>query len=545
MRISPHQLDILLLLAGAFLIFHNFHSTYATLTVTESGQNFLAIDVPRFGKGHAPWPDPYAARLIQLTVDEHCELTMEGLHPYNLTSSSVSGNLDRVAALVTPTVKCPFAHKILRANRNPTNVASQAILAAMDTLILMSYYNASIYTGGFNEDTTNYLAEFQPFDPAYLMMLGTDQTMALIGLLGASNTTAGLPVTLVHESSPWDRFYGSPPYLALRWSFLSINLVGAVFVAYHTIILILEERIVWKTRYIYRLPSCIFLLLHLAFHMACPLENIFTRPTSIIYLFGILFEYFAYILLIMQWTRVVYTIYHWRIMRAFFYFSIFEASMMFLMTVLLSYQVYGSVSQLFVDILWILQVIVIPTGSSIQFIGLAISAVLITRSQWGTSKAGSETMSFVKLTYFCTLSSIGWLLVAAILLLTGTVWSVPGINSYIVRSVCMHISSLLTASAIFWTLAVSAQVKRHNGTLATRTLELHTAGGRGGPGFVAGDPPTLSPVHLEPPSEPVPMYVLDSCDEDHDRADSVNEKQDRHYLSQVQFPIESDPAPRI
>ncbi|KAJ1926996.1 hypothetical protein IWQ60_003335 [Tieghemiomyces parasiticus] len=489
--------------------------THAALTLTSTNETIVAYNLPLFGRGTPPPDIPYPARLIQVSLDDRCELTMDGQLRYDLATNAT----DRIVAIVNPTPECPRVLFILQANQSPVRATARALVASVETFLFPSFFDSDVEVGGLNEPTFSYYKEALPFPAANLVAVGADGAAIMIDALSRSNSSSGLPVLLAHEVSPWDTYLNSVGYAVVRWVFFSINLISSLFVAYHMVRLVLREGIVLKERYLFRVATCFFLILHFVFYMACPIEKVFTRPEAAVYLLGTLFECFAYIFLILQWVRVIHSIYSWRYLNSFLVFFVVISAFTLILSISLVLKVYYPTSLPLRSFLRVMQLFIIPISVLIEITVMVYTGVLISRSQWAQRKSGSGPMALVKLTYLCILSCCGWVLVSLFMILGITAWQSPRVITFMISSVCSQVSSILAATAIFWTLAAASMVSQSTakpGSLTTRQRSTKS-------GFLMG---SLAGACADTPQ--TMSHTLTGACEEEDGRDTITEKRDHH-----------------
>ncbi|KAJ1906058.1 hypothetical protein IWQ60_012162 [Tieghemiomyces parasiticus] len=509
----------------------------ASITLTDTNQTLAAFDLTLFGYGTPPPDTPHPARLIQVSLDSDCQFTMAGQPQYDLSVNATDGGDDKLVAIVTLNPLCPRAFSVLQASRETSSPSARAILAAIDTLLFPSRFNSTSDIGGFNEDTYNYYLDYLPYDEAHLMAIGADVLQTMLQALGTTNSTAGLAITLVHDVSPWTDYYYSTTHAVIRWLFFTLGLIATLYVTFHLYCLVFRERYMCHGRYLFRLASSVCLFIHLFFFLIYPLEDVLTKGRFCVFILASMSEYFAYAFLIMQWMRVVESIYRWRFIKYLNAFFIFTGLVMLLLLIMFFVKTYVTLTPAGVIFLMVLQQFAMPILTVLELISLLVCCGIVTRSQWNLRKTGSGPMALVKLTYLCTLSCLGWVICLGCII--ATLVFPPGVKSFSLFTVLVQIATLLSAAAIFWTLAVASQVRSTLGSSAGRSSE-QKSGRSEGPelAYAMNHFSRGSAAQLRDPSGLPPGEISDSCDEDEGNP-GFNEK--RSHLRRLS-PKPANPA---
>ncbi|KAJ1923927.1 hypothetical protein IWQ60_005564 [Tieghemiomyces parasiticus] len=401
---------------------------------------------------------PYDARLIQISLDDACQFTMQGQTAYQLTTNASSSVTDPLVALVIPNSNCPMVLHTLFANLESRSSETKAILSAVSVLVFSSLYSSDYDIGGINESEFQFYKDALPFDVDDLMAIGSDGADTLRQALTNADDQ-GVPIHVVHDKSPWDVYYHSTTWAGIRWSFFVANLIAVLYVGYHIGITFVRQGFAKDDRYWTRIACAVFLMLHLIFYMACPAETATTRLNALVRRLSIGTQTVAYSLLIMQWARVVARIFNWRYMRLFYRFSIFMVGYTLLFTILIAIDVYLHQSARFAAFIMVYQNIINSVCIVIELVALVYSAILISRTQWAQRKNGAGPMALVKLTYLVNISCLGYIVYGLIMVLEATIWRPPRISYFIASTVFAQVFSFITAAAIFWTLAAASKVR--------------------------------------------------------------------------------------
>ncbi|KAJ1923714.1 hypothetical protein IWQ60_005690 [Tieghemiomyces parasiticus] len=463
----------------------------ATFTITSTGQQVITYDLPLFGLGRHELVDSYTARLVQVSVDDRCELTMQGQFVYQLkvdetdpedddaTASDSQPRVygdkdddgDTLIAMVNLSDRCPTVATAMLANKDPASAEAREIVKLVDMFMFISRYNSTEDIGGLSEPTFGYYRDALPFDIQSFVAVGADGAQVIRQALAQSDVVTGLTISAVHKHSPWDPYYRSATYLGIRWGFFTINLLVAIYVAYHTFRLVYPSGLIMEARYLFRLGSSVLLLLNFILIMISPLEETFTRASACIRTVGIVFGCFACLLLLMQWSQVLYAIYNWRYIRTFYIFLLCLDIGIALFLALLLVQVYQPGTPGLSGLLQAIVLYVIPACMLLILVVLILTSVWVSRAQKDMHSTGVGPTALLRLTHLCILSSVGWILIIIFMILGASYLERPRISYFIAYTVCTHVSSILAAAAILWTLAVSSNVRPH-------TTSLHTSAPR-------------------------------------------------------------------
>ncbi|KAJ1910310.1 hypothetical protein IWQ60_010720 [Tieghemiomyces parasiticus] len=435
---------------------------HTAFTVKHTNQMVPSHDLALYGDSHDHSSKPYDARLIQISLDDQCQFTMQGQTAYQLDVGVDASATEPLVALVNSNHKCTMVLHTLFACRQSSDTETKAILAAVKVLVFVSNYSSDYDVGGISEELFKYYQDALPFDVDDLMVVGSDSADTLRQVL-ADADDRGVSIHVIHDESPWNIYYHSATWAGIRWSFFVVNLLAALYIAYHIGITFIRKGFFTRDRYLIRITSAFLLLLHLVFYMACPVETATTRANAMVRRLSVGVQSMAYSFLLMQWARVVLRIYNWRYIRVFYWYTIFMVGYTTVYTICSATDVYVHQSLQFAAFITVMNYYLSPGCVVIEIAVIIHSAVLISRTQWAQRKNGAGPMALVKLTYLINLSCLGYIIMGMFSVLESTVWRPPRISLFIAKTVFAQVFSFISAAAIFWTLTAASKVRSSAG----------------------------------------------------------------------------------
>ncbi|KAJ1982415.1 hypothetical protein H4R35_000296 [Dimargaris xerosporica] len=361
---------------------------------------------------------------------------------------------------VLHTLECPYPTDTY------TGLAGDS-MPKIAAIVFTANLGSTMDFGAPDDLTYNFYRE-APVGDMELLLVGIDDGMRLTELVnkGLETSSQGLAVVYKHDIGPWNRMQRAGYYQFIHWLFFIINLLIAIYAAYHVTLTIYQSRF----RHRFRIASHTTMFIFAVLFLIGPLDNNDDRHEFI--LNGLAWPFLAstFYLVLSRWARVVQSVYRWRYMWLFRWFLRIVMAIIALEAIFYIFA-FAKVSTTtpLPRVAFLFIVYIAPPINMTQDLAVYAIGTYVIRHQCRFNKAEEGSKALVKLTVVCLISITGCLSSSIIFIVKGATWPTRHVGGYVAYVVLLNISSVLIASAMLWNLSVASMVGFDSSNRATET----------------------------------------------------------------------------